>query len=78
MKSIHLHIPALLSKIQEMSNDNMENVKLTMCEEVIDQDIFYPALIHFEGYTNDGVVADYESIDSLSFLVDSLQEDVAI
>lgn len=72
MKSIQVHIPALLRKIQEMSNDNMESVKLAISSEVIDQDRVYPGYLHFEAYTIDGSVSDYESIDSLNFYEDSI------
>lgn len=78
MQNIQVHIPALLRKLQEMSNDNMENVNLTIGTEVIDQCIFYPAYLHFEAYTKDGCVLDYESIDALNFYANPLEHNCAV
>lgn len=69
MKSITVHVPALLKKVQEMSNDNMENVKLTVSDRVTDRDKVFPAFLHFEAHTKDGFVEDYESIDALAFFL---------
>lgn len=66
MQSIQVHIPTLLNKIEEMSRENMESVKLVIGDAVIDQDMVYPAYLHFEAYRADGTVTDYESIDALS------------
>lgn len=73
MKSITVHVPALLRRVQEMANDNMENVKITVCEKVTDQDKVFPAFLHFEAHTMDGFVEDYESIDAITFFVPAAQ-----
>lgn len=78
MQSVQVHIPALLRKVQKMSNDHMENVNLTISAEVIDQCVLYPAYLHFEAYTKDGAVSDYESIDALSFYNNPLDHDGAV
>lgn len=73
MKSITVHIPALLKKIQEMSNDQMESVKLEISDKVADQDNVFPAFLHFEAYDKDGFAEDYESVDALMFFVPCVQ-----
>ncbi len=66
MKSIEVHIPTLLRKIQEMACGNMSTVRLTINEEITDQDVLFPAFLHFEAFTADGSAMDYESVDSIS------------
>lgn len=65
MRSIRVHIPALLDKIREMSDDNMTYVRLSICDETIDQSICHPAFMHFEATAPDGSAVDYESIDAV-------------
>ena len=66
MKNIYVHISALLSKVMEMSEEDMDCVKLSICEEAEDQGQFFPAFLHLEGFAKDGTVRDYESIDSVT------------
>lgn len=72
MKSIMVHIPALLERVQKMSNDNMENVELTICDKMTDQDRVFPAFVHFGAYNADGFAEDYESVDAVAFFVPAL------
>ncbi len=78
MKSIQLHIPALLQKIQEMSDDHMEYVTLTMRDEVIDQNILYPAFLHFEASTEDAFIVDYESLEALNLYTKDLGQSAVV
>lgn len=71
MKSIQVNIPELLRKIQQMENENMETVKLSIHDEILDQNSQFPAFLYLEAYTKDGFIADYDSIDSCYPLVDS-------
>lgn len=64
MKNIYVHIPELLNLIEKMANENMEIVKLTINDQIADQNTSYPAFLYFEACTKDGFIADYDSIDS--------------
>ena len=68
MKSICVHISALLAKVMKMSEDNIDGVKLSICKEAEEQGQFFPAFLHFEGFAKDGSVRDYESVDSVTMV----------
>ncbi len=63
MKSICIPVSALLNKVLEMTDENMVDVKLTLVDQMEDRGVNYPAFLHFEAYTEDGTVYDYECID---------------
>jgi len=65
MKGIQIYIPALLKKTQEMLNDNMVTVCLSIADEAKDQGEVFPPFLHFEAFMNDGSARDYESIDGV-------------
>jgi hypothetical protein len=65
MKGIQIYIPALLKKTQEMLNDDMVTVYLSIADEAEDQGEVSPPFLHFEAFMNDGSVRDYESIDEV-------------
>lgn len=65
MKDIQIYIPALLKKAQEMLNDDMVTVHLSIADEANDQGEVFPPFLHFEAFLNDGSVRDYESIDGV-------------
>lgn len=66
MKSICVEVLPLLAKVMEMSEDGMNGVKLSICEEAEDQGQFFPAILHFEGFAGDFTIRDYESVDAVT------------
>ena len=69
MKCIRVPMEPLLKKVQEIANENMTSIKLSINDESIDQSELFPSFLHFEGYAKDGTATDYESIDSISMLI---------
>lgn len=67
MKSIIVNVPELIKKVQELSRDKMTYVKISIVNESMDQNIFYPSCLHFEAYSSDGYPLDYESIDQVDY-----------
>jgi hypothetical protein len=78
MNTIRIHIPALLKKVQEMSDEHMEFVALTINGDAIDQNKYYPAFLYFEAYTKDGAVTDYDCIDAINIFENTFEQDKAV
>mgnify|MGYP001023498697 CR=1 FL=1 len=72
MKIVQVPISELLHALEKMSKDNMVTVNLTISEEVFDQDMYYPAFIHLEAFTNEGAARDYDTIDSIMIRLPSI------
>ncbi|SMC59871.1 hypothetical protein [Papillibacter cinnamivorans] len=66
MNSAIVYIPALLEKLQEMTADQKSFIRITFCEESVDELRYFPGFLHFEAIGKDGLSTDYESIDSVS------------
>lgn len=65
MTSIKLKLAPLQKKIQEMIDDGIDSIRLTIHDEAEDQNDSSSAFLYIEGYTRDGQAKDYDSIDSI-------------
>jgi hypothetical protein len=65
MTSIRVKLTDLQKKIEELSEDGIENIKITIHEEAEDEDESFASFLYIEGYMENGHVRDYDSIDSI-------------
>ena len=66
MTSISVKLDALLSKINEMKSNDVKNITLTIHQDTVDQNDKFSGFLYFEGYKDDCLPLDYESIDAIS------------
>ncbi len=64
MKSILVEKSILLQKMEEILGSDMDYIEVSICDEALDQNHYFPSFIHFKAYNKDGVCKDFESIDS--------------
>lgn len=67
MKSIIIEKTTLLQKIEEIRGSDMEYIEVSICDEELDQNHYFPSFIHFNAYDKDGACQDFESVDALLF-----------
>ncbi len=65
MKSILVEKSILLQKMEEILSSDMDYIEVSICDEELDQNHYFPSFIHFNAYNKDGTCQDFESIDSL-------------
>lgn len=66
MEKIVISIKTLQTVLENMENDHMDLIELSIVPRQKDNRITYPAFLHMDGVSNRGALKDYEGIDEFS------------
>ncbi|NLT40243.1 MAG: hypothetical protein GXX89_07245 [Clostridiales bacterium] len=66
IKTIRIPVSELYKLAEQMNEDRMTEVKISIIDAQLDQGHISPPFAHFEAFDSDGTAYDYGSVDSAS------------